>query len=254
MSAVASLPPAAAVAPPPVVQAHQPPPPAAAPAMPPARPNWGQRLATYLSGQGAGRVGNAAGVLGSRGTPTSMRGRFAKFGSMFDEETGAKAALMTTKQAADAFGTGRMAEDSRQNAKTDAAAYEQAERARRGLPRRGALPVAAAPAAPAAPVADAPENFQAVGDNTPADPKAVAAVQASQQAARMSMRAPMRFTSNSGVGASTFDGSKPVMPKTTIDPTKINMGSRPQEGFTTRRPMPIKPLADPTNIRFSRVA
>lgn len=100
------------------------------------------RLQTRMSGQGTGRIGNSAGVLGSRGTPTSMRGRFAKYGSQFGDEVGAMAALATTAQAQRANENGTMRAAMKPDFNADD--YEARGRKRRGLQPRTMLPTGAA--------------------------------------------------------------------------------------------------------------
>lgn len=62
-----------------------------------------------------------------------MRGRFAKFGSMYGEEAGAKAALLPTVQAQQANATGNLAA-TQAAANFDAGAYETQQRQQRGMP------------------------------------------------------------------------------------------------------------------------
>lgn len=96
------------------------------------RPTWTTKLATRMSGQAPGRIGSSAGAVGSRGMPTSQRGRFARIGGQYGEEAGAQAAFMPTYQAAQAARTGVFAATEKANS-FDADAYETQERARRGL-------------------------------------------------------------------------------------------------------------------------
>lgn len=126
------------------------------------RPTFSSRLSTYLSGQAPGRIGSAAGVLGAKGTPTSMRGRFAKYGAMYGNEAGAQAALMPSDQAQQADESGALQQT--ENANTfDQNAYEQQQRQRRGMVGTGFQRRTFAPQPAAQPVNSRRANLSAGG-------------------------------------------------------------------------------------------
>jgi hypothetical protein len=177
------------------------------------------RLQTRLSGQGTGRIGSAAGALGSRGTPTSMRGRFAKFGSMYGDETGALSALATTMQARRAFENGTMAATVKKPFSQDD--YEASERKRRGLKPRTMLPGGAG-AQPVNQKPSPPMQTPIMGTQAPAVP----------QASPFGATATARATSTPTAPAAK--ASVGAMNRMMLDPGRFNMTDKYVPKFASK--------------------
>lgn len=187
------------------------------------------RLQTRMSGQGTGRIGNSAGVLGSRGTPTSMRGRFAKYGSQFGDEVGAMAALATTAQAQRANENGTMRRAMRPEFNADD--YEARGRKRRGLAPRTMLPAGA--------------GAQPVNQKPAPIPPLIAAPTAAPVAAPVAPKAPALPTMPSAIvkPPSQYLGQ----PRAHLSPARINLTDKSQPGFTL--PKGARKLATPNAPR-----
>lgn len=148
-----------------------------------------------------------------------MRGRFAKVGGRFGDEAGARAALMTTHEAANAQRSGLLDRTARESV-FDPAAYEAQERQRRGMTATAAAPVAK-PAAPK----KAPMMSAANAAKPATPPKAAPVTRLPSEI--LKPRTPTVNWSNTY--NPNFGAARPY-----LSPAKFNLGSQHSTAFQKR--------------------